>query len=212
VSRSGVFISFEGIEGSGKSTQMGLLEERLRSDGHEVLSVREPGGTRFSELVRGLVLGYEGLPLEPWAELCLYTAARAQLVRERILPALDAGAVVLADRFGEASVAYQGGGRRLGAARVRSLNSWVTGGVRPDRILLLDLDPALGLDRILRGRGEGSMDRLEREPIDFHRRGRTAYLRMANREPGRFVILDASLPAGVLQTRILDVVLPLVVS
>ncbi len=191
---------------------MRLLEDRLRIDGREVLSVREPGGTKFSELVRGLVLGYEGRPLEPWAELCLYAAARAQLVRERIKPALEAGAVVLADRFGEASVAYQGGGRRLGAARVRSLNAWVTGGLRPDRILLLDLDPSQGLDRILRGRGEGSMDRLEREPIDFHRRVRTAYLRMARREPERFVILDAALPTGALQAQIIEAVLPLLGS
>ncbi len=212
MNRAGLFISFEGIEGSGKSTQMRLLEDRLRSEGREVLSVREPGGTQFSELVRGLVLGYEGRPLEPWAELCLYAAARAQLVRERIRPALGAGAVVLADRFGEASVAYQGGGRRLGAARVRSLNAWVTGGLRPDRILLLDLDPSQGLGRILRGRGEGSMDRLEREPIDFHRRVRTAYLKMAKREPERFVVLDAALSTGALQAQIIEAVLPLLGS
>lgn len=208
--RPGTFISFEGIEGSGKSTQMRLLENRLRSDQLPVVCVREPGGTHFSELVRELVLGYQGLPLDPWAELCLYAAARAQLVREVIQPALKAGSVVLADRFAEASVAYQGGGRRLGASRVRSLNAWVTGGLRPDRILLFDLDPGEGLDRIRCGRGEESMDRLEREPVEFHSRVRTAYLRMAQREPGLFSVLDAALPPENLHALVLESVLPLV--
>jgi dTMP kinase len=121
-------------------------------------------------------------------------AARGQLVAEVIRPALARGAVVLADRFGEASIAYQGAGRGLSAPRVRSLYRWVTGGLRPERVLLFDLDPALGLARIRAARGADSLDRLESEPLDFHRRVRSAYRRQARCEPERFVVLDARLP------------------
>lgn len=188
----GLFVSFEGIEGAGKSTQAVRLAERLRRDGREVVSVREPGGTGVGEDIRAALLAHRVEGVAPWCELCLYMASRAQLVREVIRPALARGAVVIADRFAESSVAYQGGGRRLGVRRVQALCEWVTDGLRPDPVFLLDLDPVLGLRRILSARGHENLDRLESEPIAFHRRIRAAYRRMAGREPGRFVILDAS--------------------
>lgn len=195
----GFFISFEGTEGSGKSSQIEPVRAWLSEHGRTVVVVREPGGTALSEDVRGLLLRSRPEPVDAWAELCLYAAARAQLVAERIRPALESGAAVLADRFAESSVAYQGGGRRLGARRVESLNRWATRDLRPDLILLFDLDPRIGLDRIRRERG---LDRLESEPLAFHRRVRAAYLRMARREPERFRILDATLPRQTLEARV----------
>lgn len=192
-SAEGLFVSFEGIEGSGKSTQAALAARWLEECGRRVVPVREPGGTPFGERMRELLLR-KGEPIAPWAELCAYMAARAQLVHDVIAPALASGAVVIADRFGEASVAYQGGGRELGAERVAQLYRWVTGGLAPDRVYLLDLSPEAGLARAA-ARGQGKLDRLESEPLPFHERVRASYLRQAEEEPGRFRRLDAT--AGV---------------
>ena len=188
----GLFLSFEGIEGAGKSTQAALLAEWLSGRGREVVPVREPGGTGLGEDIRMALLAHRPGGMAPWCELCLYMASRAQLVREVIRPALARGAVVIADRFAESSVAYQGGGRHLGARRVRALYQWVTEGLRPNPVFLLDLDPAAGIGRILSSRGSSPLDRLESEPMAFHRRIRSTYLRMARREPDRFVVLDAA--------------------
>jgi dTMP kinase len=205
----GLLLSFEGIEGSGKSTQAAQLESGLLGSGKEVLRVREPGGTPLSEAIRRLLLQEDGPAIGAWSELFLYVSARAQLVEEKIRPALEAGHVVLADRYAEASVAYQGGGRRLGVRRVRTLNRWATGGIRPARIYLFDLDPAVGMRRILESRGRDALDRLETEPLAFHRRVRRAYLRMARREPERFRVLDAALPSDRLHALIREDVQPL---
>jgi dTMP kinase len=140
--------------------------------------------------------------MAPWCELCLYMASRAQLVREVVRPALARGAVVIADRFAESSEAYQGGGRHLGGRRVRTLYGWVTEGLRPNPVFLLDLDPAAGIRRILSSRGSSPLDRLESEPMTFHRRIRSTYLRMARREPNRFVVLDAASDPRATQERI----------
>lgn len=196
------FLSLEGIEGSGKTTQARLLVEWLLVSGHDVVSVREPGGTVLGERIRALLLETGGAGMAPWCELSLYMSARAQLVQEVIAPALARGAVVVADRFGEASIAYQGGARGLGAARVRSLYGWVTGGLRPGQVILLDLDPREGMRRILAARGAEGLDRLEREPLDFHRRVRRAYLAQARRDAGRFVVFDGRTPEADLQHRI----------
>ncbi len=196
------FVSLEGIEGSGKTTHARLLVEWLRAAGHEVVAVREPGGTALGERIRALLLEQSETGMSPWCELALYMAARAQLVREVIEPALARGAMVIADRFGEASVAYQGGGRGLGRARVRSLYGWVTGGLFPDRVILLDLDPREGMRRIVASRGTGGLDRLEREPLAFHRRVRNAYRAEARREPARFSVLDADDAVETVQRRI----------
>jgi dTMP kinase len=199
---AGLFLSFEGIEGAGKSTQASLLAEWLKGCGYEVVPVREPGGTGLGEDIRTALLAHRPGGMAPWCELCLYMASRAQLVREVIRPALARGAVVIADRFAESSVAYQGGGRNLGARRVRTLYGWVTEGLRPSPIFLLDLDPAAGIRRILSSRGSSPLDRLESEPLVFHRRIRSTYLRMARRESDRFVVLDAASDPQATQERI----------
>lgn len=190
---AGLFLSFEGTEGAGKTTQIDRLEARLVRAGRPVLRVREPGGTEIGERIRAVLLDRDHGEMAPWTELCLYVASRAQLMRERIVPALDAGAIVLCDRFGDASVAYQGGGRGLGPRRVARLNSWATEERRPDRTYLFDLDPRIGLERIRAGRGAASFDRLESEAIAFHRSVRRAYLALARKDPDRILRLDASL-------------------
>lgn len=206
----GLFLSFEGVEGAGKSTQVTLLASWLRERGHEVVGVREPGGTGLGEDIRSALLAHRPGGMTPWCELCLYMASRAQLGREVIRPALARGAVVIADRFAESSVAYQGGGRRLGVRRVRILYGWVTEELRPNPVFLLDLDPVAGLRRILSSRGSSQLDRLESEPIAFHRRIRSTYLRMAHREPDRFVVLDAASDPEDTQGRIRARVAPLI--
>ena len=197
----GHFFSFEGTEGSGKSTQIEVLSGVLEARGHEVVRVREPGGTPLSERIRTLLLEPASTPVDPWAELCLYLASRAQLVREQIRPALERGAIVLADRFGDASVAYQGAGRGLGVERVQQLNDWVTGGLRPERIFLFDLDPRVGLARARASRG-GQLDRMESEPLAFHERVRAAYLDQAELDPQRYVVIDASQTPDEVEERI----------
>jgi dTMP kinase len=180
-----VFVTFEGIDGSGKTTQIELLRARL--DG-EVVVTREPGGTAFGEEVRGLVL--HGLDMTPWAEAALYAAARAQLVDEVIRPALERGATVLCDRYIDSSLAYQGIARGLGVEEVLQLNMEVTGGLLPDLTFLLDVDPATGTGRL-----GPRPDRLEREGAEFHARVAAAYHALAERFPERIVVLDAAAPA-----------------
>jgi dTMP kinase len=199
-SAEGLFVSFEGIEGSGKSTQAALAARWLEESGRRVVPVREPGGTPFGERMRELLLR-KGEEIAPWAELCAYMAARAQLVSDVIAPALASGAIVIADRFGEASVAYQGGGRELGADRVGHLYHWVTGGLAPKRVYLLDLPVEAGLARAA-ARAQGKLDRLESEPLSFHERVRVSYLRQAEAEPDRFHRLDATQSVAALETAI----------
>ena len=194
MSETGHFISLEGGEGAGKSTLADGLQARLEECGLRVFRTREPGGTRFGESVRAVVLDASHTDVSPWAELFLMLAARAQLVHEAIRPALQRGEVVLCDRFADASVAYQGVGRGLGFEVVRELNRRATGDCVPDLTLFLDLDPEIG-----RARQSGEADRMEREQLDFHERVRAGYQRVADAEPGRVRRLDASsTPAGVL--------------
>lgn len=181
-------MTLEGVEGAGKSTLADGLQRRLEAAGREVVRRREPGGTALGEAIRSTVLDPAHGEVSAWAELFLMLAARAQLVREVVEPALARGAVVLLDRYADASTAYQGGGRRLGLDEVRRLNGLATGGRWPDRTLLLDLDPALG-----RQRQRHAPDRMEREDLEFHRRVREAYLRLARDEAERFLVLDATL-------------------
>jgi dTMP kinase len=191
--RRGLFITFEGVEGCGKSTQAVALFERLRAAGARVILSREPGGTPVGERCREVLLDIGNAGMQPATELFLYLASRAEHVAHVILPRLEAGEVVISDRFGDASVAYQGGGRGLGSETVEALNQVATSGVKPDVTFLMDLDPEEGLDRLVRGRGEDARDRIESEVLDFHARVREAYLRSAEREPERFVVIDARL-------------------
>ncbi len=179
-----MFVTFEGLDGSGKSTQAELLRTRLEADGVEVMSTREPGGTELGEGIRDLVL--HGGHVGPWAEALLYVAARAQLVDDVIRPALERGVSVICDRYIDSSVAYQGVGRELGLDRVLELNIAAVGGLLPDRTFLLELDPAQVPSRIQR-----HFDRLEREGDDFRARTAAGYRKLAARFPERIVVLDA---------------------
>jgi dTMP kinase len=182
-----MFVSFEGLDGSGKTTQVALLATRLRAEGRDVVATREPGGTELGEQIRDLLL--HGGHVAPWAEAALYAASRAQHVEEVIRPALDRGAIVLCDRYVDSSVAYQGVARGLGLDRVLELNLAAVGGLMPDKTFLLLLDPSSVPSRLPR-----QHDRLEREGGAFHARVDSAYRELAARFPDRFVSLDASLP------------------
>ncbi|MFZ8886231.1 MAG: dTMP kinase [Steroidobacteraceae bacterium] len=200
--RSGLFLTFEGVEGVGKSTQARLAAEFLRSRGIQVVETREPGGTAVAERIRELVLhgATSDEPLTPRAELLLMFAARAQHLAAKIEPALAAGQWVICDRFTDATEAYQGSGRGLGNSMIRQLEDIAQGTRRPDLTLLLDADPAVtGPRRSARG---GAQDRFEREDEAFFARVRAGYLEIARREPGRVRIVDASGPLGTVQQRI----------
>ena len=183
-----MFVTFEGLDGSGKSTQAELLRARLEADGDDVVSTREPGGTELGEGVRNLVL--HGGHVGPWAEALLYVAARAQLVDDVIRPALERGASVICDRYVDSSVAYQGAGRELGVDRILDLNLAAVGGMLPDRTFLLELDPGEVPARIQR-----HFDRLEREGDEFRARTAQGYRELAARFPERILVLDATRPA-----------------
>lgn len=187
---SGFFLTFEGVEGSGKSTQQALLARRLRGAGHAVRELREPGYTELGERLRPLLLRSGGTPPAPATELFLYLAARAQLAAEVIAPALAGGQVVVCDRFVDSTAAYQGYGRGFDLALIERLNRTATSGIWPDTTVLLDLDPAAGLMRRA-ARREG-LDRFEQEALAFHHRVREGYLALARAEPDRFVVLDAA--------------------
>ncbi len=195
----GLFISIEGGEGAGKSTVMAALSEALSAAGREVVLTREPGGTPEGEAIRTLLLD-PARHLQPEAELLLMFASRAQLVRDVVRPALARGAAVVADRFTDASFAYQGGGRGLDMGRIAELERWAAG-VRPDLTFLLDIGVAQGLARA-RSRG-GEPDRIELERADFFERVRATYLARAAAEPGRFRVVDASLPADAVRAAVL---------
>jgi len=190
--KRGRLITIEGIDGAGKTTLAVSLHEALREHGVESALLREPGGVPLSERIRALVSD-ASLNVSAHAEALLYAAARSQLVQERILPALSAGSWVLLDRFDDSSLAYQGGGRRLGIEQVRALNAFATGGLAPDRTLLLELDVASALQR--RSLRSAHPDRLELEDEEFFRRVDDAYRTLADAEPDRIRRLDASKPA-----------------
>ncbi|WP_152192735.1 dTMP kinase [Georgenia satyanarayanai] len=182
-----LFIALEGGDGSGKTTQAGLLREWLEARGREVVLTREPGGTDLGRTLRREVL--HGEDLDPRTEALLYAADRAHHVHTLVRPALARGAVVVTDRYIDSSVAYQGAGRRLGREEVRELSTWATGGLLPDLTVVLDLDAATAA-----ARRSGAPDRLEREPHTFHEEVRAGFLDLAAAEPDRYVVVDAALP------------------
>ena len=193
----GRFITFEGIEGSGKSTVSREVRSKLEAAGIDVMLAREPGGTDLSEEIRRLLLDPSRSGIDPKAELLLYIASRAQLVEETIRPALDRGTTVLCDRFMDASVAYQGWARGLGEETVDELNAFAVGKTVPIRTFLLDLPVDAGFARGPQRRedaGERARDRLEREDRPFHELVREGYLRLARRHPERVVVIDATAP------------------
>ena len=188
-SRSSLFVTFEGGEGTGKSTQIARLAARLKQRGIDPVVTREPGGTPLAEGIRALLLDSGRRP-GALAEAFLMEAARAELVATVIRPALDQGRVVLCDRYDDSTLAYQGAGRGLDAAMLRGWNRAATGGLEPDLTLLFDLDPAAGLAR--RAGAAEAPNRLDREPAEFHARVRGRFLELAREQPGRWVVLDAT--------------------
>lgn len=189
------FITFEGIEGSGKTTQIAKVAERLRGQGHDVLTTREPGGCPISNAIRGILLNPANDALDYRAELLLYAAARAQHVAEVIQPALKQGQIVLCDRFTDATLAYQGYGRGLDLDLIAELNALACGDCRPHLTLLLDMPHDTGLKRALTRNDVQNMTnegRFEQESLDFHKRVRDGYLSLAQREPQRIQIIDAT--------------------
>ena len=199
----GLFITLEGGDGSGKSTQAELLGAWLRAQGRTVLRTREPGGTEVGVAIREIVLHHRG-EVAPRAEALLYAADRAQHIATLVRPALARGEIVIQDRYLDSSVAYQGAGRVLGGTEVRDLSLWAVEGLLPHLTLLLDLD-----ETVARGRLDAAdkvFDRLEAEKGEFHARVRAAFLDLAAAEPDRFLVLDASLPvdelAALIRTRV----------
>jgi dTMP kinase len=187
----GRFFNFEGPDGCGKTTQMRLVAARLRQAGHEVVETVEPGGTSIGNQIRAILLDPANQELCPTAEMLLYFAARAQNTDQIVTPALRQGKIVLSDRWTDSTMAYQGLGRGLGEELVNALDAVACRGLKPDRTILVDIDPETSLARArARSRDNSSADRMEEQSADFHRRVREAYLSMAAREPARFRVID----------------------
>ena len=187
-----MFITFEGPEGSGKSTQIQRLGALLEEKGVDCVVTKEPGGTPIADKIRAIVLDSASAALDPWAEVLLYSASRRQHTVEKIRPALARGSHVLCDRYIDATIAYQGYGRLIDLGRLQLLNDWATEGLTPDLTLLYDIDEATGLARAHRRNAAMDVDegRFEAEDLRFHRRVREGYLAMAVAEPKRFVVID----------------------
>lgn len=200
-----LFITVEGIEGAGKSSNIAFTENLLRSHGHEVLLTREPGGTPLGEELRELLLGHKHDGMNDLTELLLMFAARAEHLHSKILPALDEGRWVICDRFTDATYAYQGGGRQLDTTAIATLEDLVQGSRRPDLTLLLDLPVETGLARAAK---RSEPDRFERQKLEFFQRVRDAYLQIARQQPGRVKVIDASPDLDLVQEQISDILMP----
>ena len=199
-----MFITFEGPEGSGKSTQIKLLTTYLQNKGWSVITTREPGGTPIGDQIRACLHDVNNTAMTPSAELLLYSASRAQLVGELIRPALAQGQIVLCDRYADSTLAYQGYGRGLDLASLHQITHFATGGLQPDLTLLLDLDVEAGLAR--RQSGGEEMNRLDREAVAFHQRVHRGYFQLVKTAPHRWVVIDADRPIEAVQTEIRELV------
>ncbi|MCM2356530.1 MAG: dTMP kinase [Geobacteraceae bacterium] len=205
------FITFEGIEGCGKTTQLRLLADNLRSGGLQVTVTREPGGCPIADRVREILLDAANSAMTPMTELLLYAAARSQHVAEVVAPALAAGEIVLCDRFTDATIAYQGYGRELDRGVIAELNRLATGGVRPDLTLLVDCPVEIGLGRAMAriNNSPGAREeRFELESLQFHQRVRQGYLALAEQEPGRFIVINGAGSVEATAAAIVAAVLP----
>ncbi len=199
---AGVFVTFEGVEGGGKTTNIHFIAEQLQQLGHKILLTREPGGTEISEAIREILLSKELPSMHQDTELLLMFAARAEHLHKKILPALAQGIWVLCDRFTDASYAYQGGGRGIAVERIAVLENWVQGDCRPDYTFLFDLDAKTGLSR---AKSRGETDRFEQENIDFFNRIRAKYLAMAQQYPQRYRVINAQYDLPQVQQQIHNV-------
>lgn len=196
-----MFITLEGGDGTGKSTQISLLHEWFESHGHEVVRTFEPGGSEFGKEIREIVLHSHG-HIVPRSEALLYAADRAHNIATNVRPALERGAVVIQDRYIDSSVAYQGAGRVLDPIEIRDLSMWATEGLVPDLTVVLDLDPVVSRERLLAEKKK--FDRLESQELDFHVRVRESYLAMAEAEPQRFLVVDATRDRLEIRDRIIE--------
>lgn len=187
----GYFITFEGPDGAGKTTQIRLLNDYLKAKGWDTVLTREPGGTPIGEKIRNIILDVENREMNPIAEMLLYAASRAQHVSQLIKPALEQGKIVLCDRFVDSSIAYQGFGRDLGIDMVEGVNHFALQGIIPDLTLLFAIDPEKGLERSRQRRK--AMDRLEEEQLDFHKKVYEGFMALSRKYPQRFRVIDASL-------------------
>ena len=203
-----MFITFEGPEGSGKSTQIQRVGSWFREQGRECVVTKEPGGTPIGDRVRAILLDSASAGMDAWAEVLLYSASRRQHVVEKIRPALERGELVLCDRYTDATIAYQGYGRLIALDRLEMLNAWATEGVIPDLTLLYDIDEETGLARAHKRNATMEVDegRFEAEDLRFHRRVREGYLAMAVAEPKRFVVIDGRGTIDEVFARTLEVV------
>ncbi len=202
--QDGIFITFEGPDGAGKTTQARILQERLFEHGLEAVVTREPGGTAIGEEIRKVLLNPEYKEMTVSCEVLLYSAARAQLVAEVIRPSLDAGRVIICDRFFDSSTVYQGYAGAENPEMIRQINLWATGGVVPDMTILLNIDAEAGLER-LKNKTENSPlfgDRMEQKAVAFHRRVQEGFLALARQEPDRFCLIDAAEDVHMIQDTI----------
>ncbi|MFP3853795.1 MAG: dTMP kinase [Anaerolineales bacterium] len=200
-----LFISFEGPDGCGKSTQAKLLTEWLKVQGYPVLLTREPGGTAIGDQVRKVLMSLENRRMNPRTEFLLFSASRTQLVHEVIRPHLEAGGVIVSDRFYDSSLAYQGYGHGLDEEALRAITDFVTGGLKPDLTFLLDLAARVGLTR---RRDGGNWNRLDDYDLEFHKRARQGYLSLASAEPDRWRVVEADRPIDDIQAEIQNLLLP----
>lgn len=208
----GKLITFEGIDGCGKTSQLRLLSDYLAARQIPFVATREPGGTLLGRTVRSAILDSDAGTVEPLAELLLYAADRAQHVRRVILPAIESGRLVLSDRFYDATTAFQGYGRCFDLTLVSHLNDLATGGLKPDLTLLFDLDVHAALGRVSSRSSDAIPDRLDQEPVEFHERVRTGYLEIARSEPDRIRIIPAHGAPDSIHANVIDVVGSLTVS
>lgn len=186
-----MFITIEGVEGSGKSSSTNDVVNRLRKEGYDIITTREPGGTPIAEKIRDIILDVNNTNLDPRAEALLYAASRRQHLIEKVWPALKQGKIVICDRFIDSSLAYQGGARNLGIENITNINMFATENTWPDLTLLFDINPELGLERIRKNQGR-EVNRLDLEKIEFHKKVRETFLSLAKKYPDRYVIIDAS--------------------
>ena len=200
-----MFITVEGVEGCGKTTILKMVYETLVNQNYDILLTREPGGVKISEQIRGIILDKENKSLDDRSEALLFAASRRQLLVEKIWPALKEGKIVLCDRYVDSSLAYQGGGKKLGIDEVLSINLFATENTLPDLTVLFDIDPELGLKRIAQNSNR-EVNRLDLQELDFYNRVRNTFLELAKRYPERYVIVDASLPMDEVYKKVLEVV------
>ncbi|WCK54611.1 dTMP kinase [Aneurinibacillus sp. Ricciae_BoGa-3] len=200
----GFFITFEGMDGSGKTTQIQLLYQNLKERGYDVIVTREPGGTAISDKIRTLILDPQNTEMQAMTEVLLYAASRAQHVREKIKPALDRGAIVLCDRFVDASIAYQGYGLQLPLDQVIGVNRIAADNLRPDRTYFLDIPMQKSRERLEARFGAEGLDRIERKPLDYHSRVREGFASLCRQEPDRVVIVGADREIEAIQKGIFE--------